>query len=384
MAAPQIPNLNTLRSGKGLRGRGRGGRGGPSGLSDRKNEDQDSIIQKTDSDASHSRLSAVEVGYLEDPFAKLFVTEQVNRRFPIINRGTYVRSTAIDRLVDSFLSTNPDQPKQIVSLGAGSDTRFFRIFSKRPSIPLSYHEIDFPANTKQKITAIKRHPPLLQKITSRLPNPTELSISADETSLTSPIYNIHALDLRTLAADQPTTEASSALPKLPNLSPTTPTLLLSECCLIYLSPNEADKILETLTSTLIPAPTPVSLIIYEPIRPHDAFGKVMISNLATRGIVLQTLKKYSTLFRQRERLKKFGFSSGQGAADVNFISEQWVSESEKERVASLEMLDEMEEWILLAKHYCVAWGWRDGDGEVFGKAWGAIEAQDAADDEEMG
>lgn len=87
MAAPQIPNLNTLRSGKGLRGRGRGGRSGPSGLSDRKNEDQDSIIQKTDSDASHSRLSAVEVGYLEDPFAKLFVTEQVNRRFPIINRG---------------------------------------------------------------------------------------------------------------------------------------------------------------------------------------------------------------------------------------------------------------------------------------------------------
>ncbi|KAK7533048.1 leucine carboxyl methyltransferase 1 [Phyllosticta citribraziliensis] len=384
MAAPQIPNLNTLRAGRGLRGRGRGGRNGPPGSSDRKNEDQDSIIQKTDSDASHSRMSAVELGYLEDPFAKDFVTEQVNRRFPIINRGTYVRSAAIDCLVDSFLSTNPDQPKQIVSLGAGSDTRFFRIFSRRPSIALTYHEIDFPANTKQKITAIKRTNHLLQTITSRLPNPEELFISADETSLTSPVYNIHALDLRTLAEDQPTTDTSNALPKLPNLSPTTPTLLLSECCLIYLSPNEADSILETFTTSLIPAPTPVSLIIYEPIRPYDAFGKVMISNLATRGIVLQTLKKYSSLFRQRERLKKFGFGSGQGAADINFIWEEWVAESEKERVGSLEMLDEMEEWVLLAKHYCVAWGWRDGNSDIFGKAWEAIKAQDAPDDEEMG
>ncbi|KAK7565458.1 S-adenosyl-L-methionine-dependent methyltransferase [Phyllosticta citricarpa] len=384
MAAPQIPNLNSLRSGRGLRGRGRGGRNGLSGPSDRKNEDQDSVIQKTDSDASHSRMSAVELGYLEDPFAKAFVTEQVNRRFPIINRGTYVRSTAIDLLVDSFLSTNPDQPKQVISLGAGSDPRFFRILSKRPSIALTYHEIDFPANTKQKIEAIKRTPLLVQTITSHLLNPAELSISADETSLTSPVYNIHALDLRTLAADQPTTDTSTALPNLPNLSPTTSTLLLSECCLIYLSPNEADRILETFTSALVPAPTPVSLIIYEPIRPYDAFGKVMISNLATRGIVLQTLKKYSSLLRQRERLKKFGFSSGQGAADVNFIWEEWVSEDEKERVASLEMLDEMEEWVLLAKHYCVAWGWRDGNGDIFGKAWESIKAQDAADDEEMG
>lgn len=85
MAAPQIPNLNTFRRGSG-RPLGRG-RGFPP-LNDK--EDQaakDKIVQQTDQDASVSRLSAVEVGYLDDPFAKLFVAGSAQRRFPIINRG---------------------------------------------------------------------------------------------------------------------------------------------------------------------------------------------------------------------------------------------------------------------------------------------------------
>lgn len=48
----------------------------------------DTIIQQTDQDASVSRLSAVEVGYLDDPFAKYFVSGEGQRKFPIINRGT--------------------------------------------------------------------------------------------------------------------------------------------------------------------------------------------------------------------------------------------------------------------------------------------------------
>lgn len=50
----------------------------------------DKIVQGTDNDASVSRLSAVEVGYLDDPFAKAFVPSETDRwirRFPIINRG---------------------------------------------------------------------------------------------------------------------------------------------------------------------------------------------------------------------------------------------------------------------------------------------------------
>jgi len=167
--------------------------------------------------------------------------------------------------------------------------------------------------------------------------------------------------------------------QLPNLSPTTPTLLLSECCLIYLPPDATVSILSTLTQHFVPTPAPLSIILYEPIRPHDSFGRVMVQNLAQRGIYLQTLHRYSTLTAQKQRLKDAGFVGGQGSADVDFIFEQWVADAERDRVGRCEMLDEIEEWRLLARHYCVVWGWRGGEevgGDVFGRAWEEFRGQD--------
>jgi [phosphatase 2A protein]-leucine-carboxy methyltransferase len=67
----------------------------------------------------------------------------------------------------------------------------------------------------------------------------------------------------------------------------------------------------------------------------------------------------------------------QCAADINFIWNRWVDVAEKERVASCEMLDEIEEWILLAQHYCIVWGWRDSsEGDVLGEAWSELQSQD--------
>jgi [phosphatase 2A protein]-leucine-carboxy methyltransferase len=51
-------------------------------------------------------------------------------------------------------------------------------------------------------------------------------------------------------------------------------------------------------------------------------------------------------------------------------SDQWTSESERERIEKLEWLDEVEEWKLLASHYCVAWGWK---GELFDGAWAGLQ-----------
>lgn len=89
MSAPSIPNLLSLRGARGAgRGRGRGlGRGGhPHAASSQ--AQHDATIQGTDTDAAVSRLSAVELGYLDDPYAQHFVQgQQANRRLPIINRG---------------------------------------------------------------------------------------------------------------------------------------------------------------------------------------------------------------------------------------------------------------------------------------------------------
>lgn len=64
---------------------------------------------------------------------------------------------------------------------------------------------------------------------------------------------------------------------------------------------------------------------------------------------------------------------GAQAVDINEIWQSWISEEEKERVKALEMVDEFEEWELLAGHYCVAWGWRGGKEEDW-RTWKHLTA----------
>lgn len=308
-------------------------------------------------------MSAVTLSYLDDNFAKAFwpPAHEVPRRYPIINRGTYVRSTAIDELVIRFLRTNQTQKKQIVSLGAGSDTRFFRLCSEShlKGTELEYHELDFETNVDRKRSTIR--------------NSTQLSDHIKQAEREGAIYRLNALDLRDLTAKSP--------PVIPGLDPELPTLLLSECCLCYLPPDAASSVLQYFSMNMKAA---LAVVLYEPIRPFDAFGKTMVSNLASRGIHLQTLEKYYSLEAQRQRLKMSGFATGQGARDIYQLWENndWTSERERDRIEKLEWLDEIEEWKLLASHYCIAWGWR---GDVFGEAWESLDgvrtATEARDDE---
>lgn len=362
-----IPNLNTLRTGRrGPRRRGGGRAVADDGTADSENNieaGRDQVIQHTDHDASSSRLSAVTLGYLDDEIARAFFPQgqEVPKRYPIINRGTYVRSTAIDELVLRFLRTTPKQKKQIVSLGAGSDTRFFRFWSGShfKGTEIEYHELDFETNVNEKRNTIRNSP--------------QLSEYVSEAEKEGVKYRLNALDLRDLTAKSP--------PTIPGLDAELPTLLLSECCLCYLPPDAASSVLHYFSMNIKDA---LAVILYEPIRPFDAFGKTMVSNLASRGIHLQTLKRYFSLEAQRQRLRMAGFVAGQGARDVYQLWEQepWVSQGERDRIEKLEWLDEIEEWKLLASHYCVAWGWR---GDIFGEAWreldGGRTSAEARDDE---
>ena len=215
----------------------------------------------------------------------------------------------------------------------------------------------------------------------------EVTISESGDALHSPWYHIHPVDLRSLASLRDGDEKSDKTSRdilQRTVDTTLPTLLISECCLVYLPPDEADGVVHYFTDTLFSSSsssssssngTSLGLIVYEPIRPYDSFGRVMISNLSKRGIHMQTIRRYESLGAQRQRLRDQGFDRGQGASDIDFIWERWVSEEEKERVAGLEMLDEVEEWRLLARHYCVAWGWRGHDSDSSFDGWMDVEGQ---------
>lgn len=327
--------------------------------------------------------------------------------------GTYIRTRAIDTLIAHFLSARPRTRKQIISLGAGSDTRFFRLSSASSSAaaPPIYHELDFASLTAPKISTITTEPGLRALI----PGPHR--VSPDGTALHSPTYHIHPIDLRDLTSPSSSSSSSAASKMTPHIDPLLPTLLISECCLMYLSPAAADAAATFFTRTLFPRFTPLGMLLYEPIRPHDAFGQVMVANLAARGIELRTIGTYDSLAAQAGRMRAYGFGEdgggkgadgigdqapsaelnsrgvgggGIGVADVNSLWESLVDAEEKARVAELEMVDEVEEWELLAAHYCVVWGWRDGDegekedgeGEGGGggggvwEGWKSIQSQD--------
>jgi [phosphatase 2A protein]-leucine-carboxy methyltransferase len=404
MSAPSIPNLNSLRrGGPRLRGsnRGRGDSIAPSSGHTSTGHRianppshaaiQDRIIRATDNDAATSRLSAVAAGYLDDPFAALLYAEaQPAKRLPLMNRGSYVRTTAIDRIVDTFLATHEGQKVQIVSLGAGSDTRYFRLHQthRRRSLNLVYHEYDLAQNVQAKIARLRRPEfvTALNKETSLdWPSPLSSPPSRDsgtDPSFTQGFYSLQTLDLRSLP---PTSDdAGSQPPQISAIEPDLPTLLISECCLCYLPPELAVSALHFFTKAWFPPSTPLSCVIYEPTRPFDAFGRTMTSNLASRGISLPTLEKYNDLNAQKERLRKAGFTeqagatgdgiAGAEAVDLDFVWKHWIGEEEREIVEGLEWMDEVEEFELLGKHYVVAYGWR-GYREGKDEKWRALPSE---------
>ena len=103
-------------------------------------------VERTSEDAQNGKIAAINAGYYEDPFVKAFVPVLGPNPGPLINRGHYLRVAAVGSLCEQFLDTVPLQLAQIISLGAGFDTRFWQLSAsgRRPRL---YVELDRPAVT---------------------------------------------------------------------------------------------------------------------------------------------------------------------------------------------------------------------------------------------
>ena len=175
-----------------------------------------------------------------------------------------------------------------------------------------------------------------------------------------------------------------------------PTLFIFECVLMYL-PDDATR---TLLRYIAESPSPtaassvssqqqqkehdpfVSVVLYDPIPSNDRFGQLMIENLHRAGIMgtksqrrhvvhdtnatqqqqqdqqqqLLSLEKTCTLSDQLTKLIQCGFTKAVGC-DMNTAYNHGVISNEDRRIASrCEMLDELEEFVLLMKHYCLVVG----------------------------
>lgn len=331
-------------------------------------ERQDKLVRATDLDALSCRYSADKKGYFVPP--DIYIADLIDSykkhllhcegytqlsagrtlrasfqegKFPLINRGTYVRTEAINRVVDEFISANPSG--QIVSLGGGSDTRCFRVLAKAS---LKYVEIDFPESAKIKKLAISQNP-ALQKIVGVQLDPliadSKGLLARMDSDLNSEYYHLLGLDLRSLDV--------CGEEKLAFLDKTVPTLVLSECVLCYLTPQDNDKVLTFWKQYM----DRVSVLVYEPMCLGDTFGETMALNLLNRGIDLQSFHKYPDLKSRENHFKALGFhvkltdmALMGGYSDASY---SWIETKELARVSRLEMIDEVEEIRLLLQHYCL-------------------------------
>ncbi|CAG8483406.1 618_t:CDS:2 [Paraglomus occultum] len=270
--------------------------------------EQEEAVRSTNDDAVISKASAVQADYISDNFVKYFV-KRPPRRPPIINRGTYVRTTGLDTLITKFLETG-NVKKQVVSLGAGSDTRYFSY--KERSRPFhKYFEIDYPEITSRKVAIIRRH----KQMYTLLGESARLGMSGME---------LYADDY----------------------------CLIAECVLIYMEPEDSDKIVRWVGENMSAA----VFVVYEQILPGDAFGSVMLQNLRMRNIELRGICAYPSLESQKERFLKRGWTHAE-AIDINELHDSHIDPHELERISKLELLDEIEEWRLLSAHYCIAWAY---------------------------
>lgn len=352
-------------------------------------ERQDKIIRSTDLDALSSRFSANFKGYFSPPdkyIDGLIQSYQANlqyctgytnlsagravrsvfseQKLPIINRGTYLRTELIDQIIHGFVEEY--QECQIISLGGGSDTRCFRLFDKYPEKKVVYVELDFDESVKIKKLAIVRDEHLKKLVGYHGDKLGDIASKDDFKRLDSDLhtgkYHLIGFDLRDLANSTSFRTVSDSLSK--HIDFTLPTLVLSECVLCYLTPEENALIFKFWEECFKSSTKPLAFLIYEPMSLEDAFGKTMAHNLSNRGIDLHTFHKFPNLYSRKSfltdelglknvRLTDIAEVGGYGNGGKG--SQSWIESPELQRINRLEFIDEIEEIQLLFKHYCLCY-----------------------------
>ncbi|CAJ0915398.1 unnamed protein product [Ranitomeya imitator] len=218
----------------------------------------DEAVRGTCDDASICKRFAVSVGYWKDPYIQYFV-RQAKERY-------YARVQGVNQLLNAFLKKT-EYKCQIISLGAGLDTTFWRLKDEN-ILPTKYFEVDFPSIVARKLYNIKSKPPLSKPI---MESHSGESLLIDSHSLDSSHYSIIGADLRHLK------DMEDKLKKF-GMDPQLPTLLVAECVLVYMTPEQSGSLLKWAAGTF-----PTAMFInYEQVNMADRFGQIMVENLQRR------------------------------------------------------------------------------------------------------
>eukprot|EP00915_Cephaloidophora_sp_WS-2016_P001207 GHVH01001670.1.p1 GENE.GHVH01001670.1~~GHVH01001670.1.p1 ORF type:complete len:313 (+),score=53.03 GHVH01001670.1:433-1371(+) len=212
---------------------------------------------------------------------------------------------------------------------------------------MRYIEIDFGEVTSRKKQIIESTTLLKNKLSY---NDVSPSLSQDGVVIGSDNYSLLAFDL-TNGDKSPLATMLDAV----HFDRTTPTLVLSECCLIYLEPDESDAVLGWFADYLQGV---AQVVLYEQIHPTDPFGRQMCDHLKRMGCQLKSVHKYPDPSSIVARLKSLGWDETEldCARDMNYIYDKCLDMSDILRIQKIELFDELEEWRLIQAHYAITVG----------------------------
>ncbi|CAK6967690.1 tRNA wybutosine-synthesizing protein 4 isoform X1 [Scomber scombrus] len=296
---------------------------------------RDTAVQGTNDNSVVSKVSAAAQGYFQDAFLQHFVSK-VARRAPLINRGYYVRWRAVDHCIKRFLQMTENCPvRQILSLGSGFDSLYFRLHADGALDRAVVFEVDFSDVTRRKAALIASNSTLQGMLDPDLP------------SLTGPLY-VSSSQYRLLGVDvREDSQVEEALGAA-GVDWTAPTLILSEVVLTYMETKWSDAVISWAAKLL-----PLSLfVMYEQIHPHDPFGRIMQDHFLKLNSTLHALQQYPDTAAQTHRFLDKGWEQCV-CLDMNDFYLKLVPEEERHRVERLEPFDEYEEWHQKCSHYFI-------------------------------
>ncbi|XP_072542727.1 tRNA wybutosine-synthesizing protein 4 [Salminus brasiliensis] len=296
----------------------------------------DAAVQGTNDSSVVSKVSAAAQGYFQDDLLRHFVCK-VSRRAPLINRGYYIRWQAVDHCVKRFLKVTENcAGRQILSLGAGFDSLYFRLHAEGALERVVVFEVDFPDVTRRKAALINAS----DGLKDALPD-WDCLVATGPVCVSSAQYKLLGVDVRNRSEVE---EGLSAA----GLQWERPTLVLSEVVLTYMETKWSDSVIGWAARTLPQA----LFVMYEQIRPDDPFGRVMQNHFLKLNSKIHALCPYPDTSAQTQRFLQQGWDECV-CLDMNQFYFSLLSQEERERVENMEPFDEFEEWHQKCSHYFI-------------------------------
>ncbi|XP_078260399.1 tRNA wybutosine-synthesizing protein 4 [Rhinoraja longicauda] len=313
-----------------------GGGGSSSGRRRSRQAGKDAAVQGTNDSSIVSKCSMVNLGYFTDGFLKAFVNK-TTRRTPLINRGYYVRAKAVDYSLRCFLQHTEGHPqRQILSLGAGFDSLYFRLKASGQLKNVIMYEVDYPDVVQRKAMLIKNKQELVELVGC-----TDEKEPAQMGRLCGVDYKLLGIDLTEIE------RLDDTLMEI-GLNPACPTLLLSEVVLTYMKNERSSAVIRWAAGRFSSA----MFVVYEQIRPNDPFGQVMQQHFVQLNSTLHALVEFPGREAQQKRFLNEGWEEC-FCIDMNEFYARYIPEQERQRIEMLEPFDEHEEWQLKCSHYII-------------------------------